>query len=78
MKRVGSVAIRVFESVNFSVEGQDFLVRQVNDDLSQNPTAVSNVYEFHLTGWTREAQITITQTAPLPFTLLSIWKEILV
>ena len=77
-KRIGSVVLRVFESVNFSVNGQEFLIRQVDDDLSISPSPATNTYEFHLTGWTRDGQVTITQTAPLKFTLLSIWKEILV
>ena len=77
-KRIGSVVLRVFESVNFSVNGQEFLIRQVDDDLSVSPSPATNTYEFHLTGWTRDGQVTITQTAPLKFTLLSIWKEVLV
>ena len=77
-KRIGSVVLRVFETVNFSVEGQEFLIRQVTSDLEATPTPVTQTYEFHLTGWTRDGQVTITQTAPLPFTLLSMWKELLV
>ncbi len=77
-KRIGSVVLRVFETVNFSVEGQEFLIRQVTSDLEDTPTPETQTYEFHLTGWTRDGQVTITQTAPLPFTLLSMWKELLV
>ena len=77
-KRIGTVVLRVFETVNFAVEGQEFLIRQVDSDLEQDPTPETKTYEFHLTGWTREGQLTITQSAPLPFTLLSVWKEILV
>lgn len=76
-KRVGTVVLRVFESVNFTVAGQEFLIRQVDDDLEADPSPVDGLYEFHTLGWTRTGQITITQTAPLPFTLLSIWKEVL-
>ena len=77
-KRVGRVVLNVFESVQFSVNGYDFLVRQVTDDLSIAPTAQSGRYEFALLGWDRLGQITITQEAPLPFTLLSIYKEVTV
>lgn len=76
-KRVGEVVLRVFESVNFSVSGQEFLIRQVDDDLEADPTPVDGQHIFYLSGWTRTGQVTITQTAPLPFTLLSIWKEVL-
>ncbi len=77
MKRVGQVVLRVYDSVNFSVSGQEFLIRQVDDDLQADPTPVDGQHVFYLNGWTRTGQITITQTAPLPFTLLSIWKEVL-
>jgi len=77
-KRVGSVVIRVYESVNWSVDGTKFLIRQVDDDLETDPTPVSDLYEFHPLGWTKTGQITITQTAPLACTVLSIWKEVMV
>jgi hypothetical protein len=77
-KRVGTVVIRVHEAVNFTVAGQEFLIRQVDDALEADPTPVSNQYEFHTLGWTRTGEITITQTAPLKCTVLSIWKEVLV
>lgn len=76
MKRVGRVVLEVFESVNFAVNGHNFIIRQVDDDMSEDPTPVSGRHEFSLLGWDRYGQITITQDAPLPFTLLSIWKEV--
>ena len=77
-KRVGTVIIRVYQAVNFTVDGQEFLIRQVDDALGSDPTPVNNQYEFHTLGWTRTGEITITQSAPLKCTVLSIWKEVLV
>ena len=77
-KRVGRVVLQVFESVQFSINGYDFLVRQVTDDLSIAPSTKTGRYEFSLLGWDRLGQVTITQEAPLPFTLLSIYKEVTV
>ena len=41
-KRIGSVVLRVFESVNFSVNGQEFLIRQVDDDVGADPSPETN------------------------------------
>ena len=77
-KRVGRVVLNVFETVQFAVNGYDFQVRQVTDDLSIAPTSKTGRYEFALLGWDRAGQVSITQEAPLPFTLLSIYKEVTV
>tara|TARA_R110000824_G_C15229186_1_gene678311 strand:+ start:6182 stop:8098 length:1917 start_codon:yes stop_codon:yes gene_type:complete len=76
LKRIGEVVLEVFESVSFSVNGYDFLIRQVNDDLSLSPTKSTERHRFNLLGWSREGTITITQDEPLDFTLLSIWMEV--
>ena len=76
-KMVGEIIIEVYDTANFAVNGQDFLIRQVDDDLSTSPASVTGTYQFFGGGWTRDAQVTITQTAPLKGTILSIWKEIL-
>jgi len=75
-KRVARVILNVYESVSFSVSGYDFIARQVSDDLSAAPSAKSGKYVFNLLGWDRDGQITISQSSPLPFTLLSIYKEV--
>ncbi len=76
-KLLGEVVVEVHDTVNFSVNNQSFLVRSVDDDLSQDPTPFTGPLQFYGGGWTREAQVTITQTAPLKATILSIWKEVL-
>ena len=77
-KRVARVVLNVYESVSFSVDGYEFLIRQVTDDLSVNPSAVTGKYEFNLLGWDLDGQITLSQESPLPFTLLSVYKEVTV
>ena len=76
-KMVGEIIVEVYDTANFAVNGQEFLIRQVDDDLSTSPSAVTGTYQFYGGGWSRDAQVTITQTAPLKGTILSIWKEIL-
>ena len=76
-KMVGEIIVEVFDTANFAVNDQEFLIRQVDDDLSTSPAAVTGTFQFYGGGWSRDAQVTITQTAPLKGTVLSIWKEIL-
>ena len=76
-KMVGEIIVEVYDTANFAVNGQEFLIRQVDDNLSTSPSAVTGTYQFYGGGWSRDAQVTITQTAPLKGTILSIWKEIL-
>lgn len=76
-KMVGEIIIEVFDTANFAVNDQEFLIRQVDDDLSTSPASVTGTFQFYGGGWSRDAQVTITQTAPLKGTVLSIWKEIL-
>ena len=76
-KMVGEIIVEVYDTANFAVNGQEFLIRQVDDDLSTSPSSVTGTYQFYGGGWSRDAQVTITQTAPLKGTILSIWKEIL-
>ena len=64
-KMVGEIIVEVYDTANFAVNGQEFLIRQVDDDLSTSPSAVTGTYQFYGGGWSRDAQVTITQTAPL-------------
>jgi hypothetical protein len=76
IKRFGRVVLTVHESVSFAVDGTDFLVRQVTDDLSLPPTKSSTKHTFYPQGWSMSPQLRITQSEPLDFTLLSIWAEV--
>tara|TARA_R110002012_G_scaffold1496_1_gene6471 strand:+ start:779 stop:2704 length:1926 start_codon:yes stop_codon:yes gene_type:complete len=77
LMRLGVVVLEVSTSVNFSVNGHDFLVRQVGDDFSLAPTKQDGKHRFEgLLGWSRAPTITITQDVPLEFNLLSIWTEV--
>jgi len=75
-KRISQVVMYVYEALDFQVSGNDFIVREVNEDLSNDPTAKTGRYHFYLLGWSREGQITISQADPVKFTLLGLWMEI--
>ena len=77
LMRLGVTVLEVSTSVNFSVNGHDFLVRQANDDFSLAPAKQDGKHRFEgLLGWSRAPTITITQDVPLEFNLLSIWTEV--
>jgi hypothetical protein len=71
-KRMVSAVVILNESVNMEVNGANLLIRNVDDDFSQEPTALTGMREFALSGYSRQAQVTLTQDAPLPLTVLGI------
>jgi len=50
-------------------------IRQVNDDLSLEPPKITGRQDFRLLGWDDEGIVNITQTVPLPVTLLGLNVE---
>ncbi len=50
-------------------------IRDVTDDLSLEPPAITGRQDFRLLGWDDEGTVRITQTVPLPMTLLGLNVE---
>ena len=75
-KRINRVLVNIREALSVSVDGTSLLIRQVNDDFSTQPTAVSDTKEFHLLGWQKNPTVTITQSDPLPLKLLGLNMEV--
>lgn len=71
-KRMIDVTIITNETINMVVEGEELIVRQVTDDLSLSPKSLTGRRRFSLGGYSQEAQLTITQTSPLPLTVLGL------
>ena len=63
-------------AVDCVVEGQSLIIRQVTDDLSEDPTPFTGKKEFALRGYSRDAQFTVEQEAPLSVTILGFNLEI--
>ncbi len=78
IKRLVKCVIRMDGALDCVVQGQSLLIRQVNDDLSLEPTPFTGNKEFALRGYSREAQITVTQQVPLPLKVLGFNLEIAV
>ena len=76
-KRVVRVLLRVHESVDVVIDGQRVYLRNVNDDLSETPTAKTGQYQFRMLGWNLDGTVTIEQELPLKLTILSMLKWVL-
>ena len=56
--------------MTLDVAGDDLLVRQVDDDMSIDPTAIVGEREFALDGYSIGGNFTLTLEDPLPATIL--------
>jgi len=75
-RRVVRTVLDLNESLNVSAKGTNLLIRNVNDDLSIEPTTITGRKEFWMLGWDRRGEVTITQTEPLPLTVNGIMVEL--
>ena len=75
-KRIARVILALNSTLAVSVQGNRLIIRQVTDDFSLQPTAVTGKREFFLLGFNRDATVTITQTEPLPLRLLGMAMEV--
>ena len=77
-KRISRAILALDSTLAVSVNGNNFILRQVTDDLSLDPTPFTGKTDFYILGYNRDATITITQTEPLPMRLLGVATEVTV
>jgi hypothetical protein len=75
-KRIARVILGLNSTLAVSVAGNRLIIRQVTDDFSVQPTAVTGKREFFLLGFNRDATVSITQTEPLPMRVLGLALEV--
>tara|TARA_R100001443_G_scaffold16036_2_gene25849 strand:+ start:427 stop:3039 length:2613 start_codon:yes stop_codon:yes gene_type:complete len=73
---VNKVTLDLNSTLSVSVNSKDLIIRQVTDDLSQNRTAVTGKKEFRLLGYSKDPQVLVSQSAPLPMQVNSIVAEV--
>ena len=78
IKRLVKCVIVMDGAFDCVVQGQSLLIRQVTDDLSLAPSQFTGKKEFALRGYSRDAQITVTQQVPLALKVLGFNLEIAV
>ena len=74
---LGSVIVDLNNALSCSVNGTALVIRNVTDDLSLQQSAFTGKKEFRLFGYSRDPQITITQTAPLDLQINGLVAELI-
>ena len=75
-RSMNKVILDLSNTLSVSVNSNNLIIRQVTDDLSLARQAVTGKKEFRLLGYSRDPQITVTQSAPLPAQINSIIAEV--
>lgn len=75
-KRIVRVFVGLDSALALSISGNRLLLRQVTDDFSVEPEAVTGTYEFRLLGYQKDAYIEVTQSEPLPAAVLGMMIEV--
>lgn len=75
-KRIMRCAIQLFESVGVIVNGQRLADKTTGVNQFDAPQPQTGFKRVFLHGWSLEASVTITQTTPMPFTLLALDLEV--
>jgi hypothetical protein len=75
-KRISRVLVQTHETISFSVDGREIVVRKVDDDLSLEPTEESTIRDVRVLGYQREPSVVITFPRPLPATIVGLTMEV--
>jgi hypothetical protein len=70
IKRLAKLVMLLNDTMTLDVVSDDLLVRQVDDDLSLDPDAISEEREFSLSGYSIDGTFTLILEDPLPATIL--------
>ena len=78
-KRIVRCILDIQDAIDVDIEGQDLKVRQVSGSIgsgSLTRTAVNGKHEFYLTGYSQDAQVTLTSDVPTPLKIRGLVLEI--
>ena len=70
------VILDLSNTLSVSVNSNNLIIRQVTDDLSAARQAVTGKKEFRLLGFSKDPQVTISQSAPLSLQVNSVIAEV--
>ena len=76
LRGLGRVVLDLNNTLSRSVNTRKLEIRNTTDDMSQSRNPVTGKREFRLLGYSRDPQITITQSAPLSAQINSIVAEV--
>ena len=75
-RSMNKVILDLSNTLSVSVNNKNLIIRQVTDDLSLARQAVTGKKEFRLLGFSKDPQVTISQSAPLSLQVNSIIAEV--
>ncbi len=78
-KRIVRCILDIQDAIDVDIEGQDLKVRQVTGSIgsgSLTRTASNGKHEFYLTGYSQDAQVTLTSDVPTPLKIRGLVLEI--
>ena len=73
---MNKVIVDLSNTLSVSVNNNNLIIRQVTDDLSKARTPVTGKREFRLLGYSKDPQVSISQSAPLSLQVNSIIAEV--
>jgi len=76
IRRIVRATLILDTALSVAVDGQNLIVRQVTDDLSLPPTAITGARDFYFRGFSKSPTVTITQTDPLSLRILALALEL--
>ena len=75
-KKILRASVQLYESNGIIINGQRIADRTIGLNQFDPPEAFTGVKRIFLSGWSLEAQLTITQDTPFGFTILNIGSEV--
>ena len=75
-RSMNKVILDLSNTLSVSVNSNNLIIRQVTDDLSAARQAVTGKKEFRLLGFSKDPQVTISQSAPLSLQVNSVIAEV--
>ena len=75
-KKIMRASLQVHESNGIIVGGQRLADKTIGVNQFNPPVPYSGLKRIFLSGWSLEADLTITQDTPMPFTILNIGLEV--
>jgi hypothetical protein len=75
-RRIAKIFLLIDSTLSMTVNGTELIVRQVTDDLSEQPEALTQAVEFFVAGYSKSPYVRLTQTIPLGLTILALSLEV--
>jgi hypothetical protein len=75
-KKIARISLQIFESNGIIVNNQRLADKTIALNQFDAPAPYTGIRRIHVLGWSLEAEVTITQSTPMPMTILNIGMEV--